>query len=418
MRLSTALSAWDHGKILRTADILAVLLAIAIPWSTSAAAILSALYVIAILPLLNAESVSIGRKEPALWLPVALVGLGVIGILWADVSWSEYWIGLKPLFKLLALPLVMLHFRLSERTELVFYGFLGSCTVLLAVSTIPEFVPPLRGVWRIDHGVPVKNRIIQSGEFLICIFAALYLAYDRAKTGYRSAAAALLILATIFALNQIFIRTSRTTLATAPVLLLLFGYWLFRWKGVAAAILFGALVAAAAWVSSPYFRSEATSVPSEIEYNQATKKPTPSAERLEYWKKSLRFIARAPVLGHGTGSIEGLFRESSEGKTGVAAYVTRNPHNQTFMIGIQFGAVGIIVLWAMWIVHVLSLRRNGFVAWFGLVVAVQVIVGSLFNSLLSDVTQSWYYIVLVGAAIGETLKLRYPATATARAIGQ
>ena len=411
MKFSTALSAWDHGKILRTADILAILLAIAIPWSTSAAAILSALYIIAALPLLNAEGVGIGRREPAVWLPVALVGLGVIGVLWADVSWPDYWNGLKPLIKLLVLPLVMLHFRQSDRAELVMYAFLASCAVLLAVSTIPAFVPPLRGVWRIDHGVPVKDRIIQSGEFLICIFGALYLAYDRAKAGYRSVAAALLILAAIFALNQIFIRTSRTTLATAPVLLMLFGYWLFRWKGMLAAILFGAVVAASAWASSPYFRSEATSVPSEIEYNQVTKKPTPSAERLEFWKKSLRFIAEAPVIGHGTGSIEGLFRKAAEGRSGVAAYVTRNPHNETLKIGVQLGAVGIIVLWAMWIAHVLALRRDGFVAWFGLVVAVQVIVGSLFNSLLSDVTQGWYYILLVGAAVGAMLRAKYPATA-------
>jgi O-antigen ligase len=33
--------------------------------------------------------------------------------------------------------------------------------------------------------------------------------------------------------------------------------------------------------------------------------------RLEYWKRSLAFIAEAPVIGHGTGTIPMLFRRGS-----------------------------------------------------------------------------------------------------------
>ena len=58
----------------------------------------------------------------------------------------------------------------------------------------------------------------------------------------------------------------------------------------------------------------------------------------------------------------------------------------------------------MWIAH-LSLFRSGSVAaWVGLVVVIQNIVGSLFNSHLFDFTHGWAYVVGVGIADGMVLK--------------
>jgi hypothetical protein len=73
-------------------------------------------------------------------------------------------------------------------------------------------------------------------------------------------------------------------------------------------------------------------------------------------------------------------------------------------VGIQFGLVGIALLWAMWISHVLLFRIEGFAAWFGLLVTVQNVAGSLFNSLLGDFTTGWIYVLGVGAAGGAVLR--------------
>jgi O-antigen ligase len=52
-----------------------------------------------------------------------------------------------------------------------------------------------------------------------------------------------------------------------------------------------------------------------------------------------------------------------------------------------------------------SLFRSGsFAAWVGLVVVIQNIVGSLFNSHLFDFTHGWAYVVGVGIAGGIVLK--------------
>jgi len=394
--------ALDRWHFVRAADGLAVLLAVTIPWSTSAAGICAALYVIAVLPTLDTGSLRTVGATPALWLPVALVGLGALGMLWADVTWAERLNGFEPMAKLLVLPLAMLHFRQSERAHWVIAAFLASCTVLLAVSLAPLAAPSLRWMWHKDYGVPVKDYIVQSGEFLIGAFAVLYLAVERIK-GQRGAALALLVLAALFIVSILYVNTGRTALATLPVLLLVFGMRLFGWKGIVGSMLVGLVIGAIAWTSSSYLRERTTAVIGEVQLYEAEDAKTPTGLRLEFWKKSLRFIAEAPLIGHGTGSIESQFRKVAVGTTGTSSLVTTNPHNQTLMTGVQLGAAGIALLWAMWIAHLLLFRGEGFVAWFGLLVTAQIMVGSLFNSLLSDFTQGWTYVLLVGAAGGAML---------------
>ena len=110
------------------------------------------------------------------------------------------------------------------------------------------------------------------------------------------------------------------------------------------------------------------------------------------------------MIGHGTGTIRDQFRRSAVGQTGMAALASHNPHNQIFAVGIQLGAVGIAALLAMWFAHLLLFRSGSFAAWVGLVVVVQNVVGSLFNSHLFDFTQGWAYVFGVGIAGGIVLK--------------
>jgi O-antigen ligase len=159
-------------------------------------------------------------------------------------------------------------------------------------------------------------------------------------------------------------------------------------------------------VSSPYLRLRTQTVWTDLEVSEATGVRTSSGERMEFAKRSLEFIRQAPIVGHGTGSIQPLFEKAAAGKTGTAGVAAANPHNQTFAVGIQLGLVGIAVLWAMWLAHLLLFRGPGLVAWIGLVVVVQNIVGSAFNSHLFDFLQGWTYVVGVGVTGGMMLRER------------
>jgi hypothetical protein len=131
--------------------------------------------------------------------------------------------------------------------------------------------------------------------------------------------------------------------------------------------------------------------------------PTSMGLRLEFWQKSLRFFTEAPIIGHGTGSTRGLFEQAAAGQVGAAAEVIGNPHNQTLNIAVQWGSIGIVVLYAMWWFHLLMFRGDGLVTWIGLLVVVQNFFTSLFNSHLFDFHEGWMYVLGVGIAGGMAL---------------
>jgi len=110
------------------------------------------------------------------------------------------------------------------------------------------------------------------------------------------------------------------------------------------------------------------------------------------------------VFGHGTGSTRGLFVQAAAGKAGAAAEIVGNPHNQTLNVAIQWGVIGILVLYAMWWLHLRMFRGEGLATWIGLMVVVQNIFTSLFNSHIFDFHEGWMYVLGVGIAGGMVLK--------------
>ena len=127
--------------------------------------------------------------------------------------------------------------------------------------------------------------------------------------------------------------------------------------------------------------------------------------RMEFWQKSLQFFVEAPVIGHGTGSTRGLFEQAATGPQILAAgQVIGNPHNQTLNVAIQWGGIGIVLLYSMWWCHLLLFRGDGLVASIGLLVVVQNIFTSLFNSHLFDFHEGWMYVLGVGVAGGTALR--------------
>jgi hypothetical protein len=91
------------------------------------------------------------------------------------------------------------------------------------------------------------------------------------------------------------------------------------------------------------------------------------------------------------------------GEIGAKALVVSDPHNQTLNVAVQWGAVGVIVLYAMWLVHLALFRGEGLVNWIGLLVVIQNMLTSLLNSHLFDFNEGWIYVLGVGIAGGMTL---------------
>lgn len=413
--VSLVLSAWRNPAG-RNIDLLAVLLAFLLPWSTTGVAIVAMLWIVALGFAFELRAFLRSLRRPAAALPVALVALAVVGMLWSDAASSVRLAAISPAAKLLVLPLLLYHFSRSRRGEWVFIAFLCSCTLLMAMSCLVALFPGLSlkpylsfGPFAPAKGIVVKNYIDQSQEFTLCALALAWPVVMLFRSGRRRLAVALALIALGLLANMIFVVVSRTTLVVLPFLLAAFALRYLNLRTALIALFIAAVVAMLAWSGSPNLRKTTSKFFDDYEIMTTKDQESGLGSRLAYWRKSLHFMAEAPLIGHGTGATRGLFARAAAGKTGVEAEIVNNPHNQTLAVAVQWGVIGVVVLYAMWIAHFLLFRGESFAAWIGSLVVLQNFLTSLLNSHLFDFLEGWIYVLGVGVSGGMILGARKTA---------
>jgi O-antigen ligase len=405
----------DPAAWTETSDFFLVLMALSLPWSTTLTSIFMAAALITMAPFFDAKAFMRSLRHPASIFPVALFGLAAVGMLWSDAPWGGRFFAVGPASKLLMVPLLFYHAERSTRGVQFFKAFLVSCIVLMAMSWLVAYDPRLALKQGAEYGVPIKNYIDQSQEFALCAVALTYPVLSMLRAGRIWPALLLGAIAFSFVVNMAFVVISRTVLVTMPAMLVIFGLMHLRWRANLAILAAAAALVVLTWFASPQLQRKVYSIGSEYQLYSEQGAVTSIGQRLEYWRKSLRFFADAPVAGHGTGSTEMLFQQAAIGQTGVAAQVIRNPHNQTLNVAVQWGTLGVVALYAMWLSHLMLFRGDGPMAWIGLLVVVQNVLTSLFNSHIFDFNEGWMYVLGVGIAGGMVLKAR--ATETLEAAG-
>lgn len=412
--VAVVLSAWrDPVARILNIDLLAVLLAILLPWSTTGVVIVSVLWIVALGFAFELRAFLQSLARPISALPVALFALAAVATLWSDAAWSARLAAIGPTMKLLVLPLMLYHFSRSRRGEWVFVAFLCSCTLIMMASWLVALFPALSlknylsfGPFAPAKGIVVKNYIDQSQELALCAVALLYPIMVLVRSNRPRLAALLAFLALGFLANMIFVVVSRTTLVVLPFLLLAFALRYLKLRTGVIASCIAALVAVLVWNWSPNLRNTASKFFTDYQTTMMKNRLTGVGSRLEYWRKSLGFYAEAPLIGHGTGATRGLFEKAAVGKTGVQAEIVSNPHNQTLAVAVQWGTIGVVILYAMWIAHLSLFRQGGLAAWIGLLVVLQNILTSIFNSHLFDFHEGWMYVLGVGVSGGIVLGAR------------
>ncbi|APG09279.1 O-antigen ligase [Bradyrhizobium elkanii] len=397
----------------RTPARFVALVALLLPWSTTGVTFALVPWLIAF-AFIDLRELPRSLLRPICLPPIALFVLALVGTLWSDAPWAERLHALGPPAKLLVIPLLIYQFERWPYGKWVFAAFLVSCTLLMLYSFTVAIDPRLslklylsRGPYQVESGIAVRNYIDQSQEFALCAIALVYPIVTLVQQRRIRIAALFAVLALGFLANMMFVVVSRTALVTLPVLLVVFALLHLRWRAALVAGAATALIAVALWAVSPHLRATVGEFQSDYERSLEADNNSISGmgSRLEYWRKSLGFIADAPLIGHGTGSIRGLF-------AGVAANphddplrgeIVSNPHNQTLSNAVQWGMVGVLVLYALWIAHLLMFRGEGLACWIGMLVVVQNMLSSLLNTHLFDFTSGWIYVLGVGVAGGMAL---------------
>lgn len=388
-------------RLVRLADGLAIVVAVTLPWSVTASSIAIVLWLLAVLPIIDWLALRRSLMLPAVALPVLLGLLAAIAIAWSGAAAADQFGSFKIFARLAIIALLIAQFQRSDRGFWVVGGFVASCTLLLAVSWyFWLFVPPGAK----SAGVPVKDYIVQSTEFLICLFALAHISLDAWRRGARRLACALGFLALVFLANLSYVASARSALVALVVLVPLFLFQRFGWKQALGIAALAAVIGALVWTSSAYLRARVLDVVQEVHDYRKDSAQTSSGFRLEFWSRSIVSISQAPIIGHGTGSQREQFRRTASTSGGIGAAITDNPHNQALYVAIQFGGLGTALLFAMWFAHLMLFRGGGLAGWVGIGLVVQNMIAGLFNTSLVEFTAGWMYIFGVGVLGGIVLR--------------
>src|SRR3984893_17784836 len=268
--LSLVLSAWhDPAARILNIDLLTVLIAILLPWSTTGVAISAVLWVLALVPTIGVRTFLRSLTRPICVLPIALFALALAGTLWSGAPWGARLYAVGPTAKLLVLPLLLYHFERSPRGVWVFIAFLASCTLLMLVSWAVAFDPGLTLKPETEaRGIFVKNYIDQSQEFALCAVALAYPIMTLLQTSRMRLAVLLTAIALSLLANMMFVVVSRTALVTMPIMLAVFAVLHLKWRTNLIALCAAVLLMAVAWNASPSLRT--TVLKFAADYQQTT----------------------------------------------------------------------------------------------------------------------------------------------------
>ena len=207
--------------------------------------------------------------------------------------------------------------------------------------------------------------------------------------------------------NMMFVVSARTALVYMPIMLGLFAL-LYLGRRATVLLLVGAVAAAAlVWSTSPYLRDRIEAVTSSIKVIMRITPRASTGLRLEFWRKSLGFFANAPMFGNGTGSTKQLFERAAIGQSGASAECNRQPAQSDPERGRTVGPARLRpALCDVAVAICCYLAGRALSLWIGLLVVVQNIFSSLFNSHLFDFHEGWMYVLGVGVAGGMALRMR------------
>lgn len=381
----------------------AVALGAAIPISTALGNALTAVFAAAWL--LGGRYGAKGRgiaATPVAVTALALFGLLVVGVSWADSPGAESW-GIVSKYRDLALlALFLWAFREPAWRRAGLIGLALGLALTLAVSYL-KFAGAVPVEWFADATPdnPVAFRLQVTHGFLMALAAFGFglLAWHARDRRWKIAGAVLAGLATVNVLLMVQGRTGYLVLAVLVVYLFAIR---FRWKGLLAAAALVAVTGSAVYAVSDTFRDRITVTLTQA---RAFDPAQPAAAessiglRLEFYSNALAIIRDHPLAGVGTG---GFAQAYAERVAGSGRFETRNPHNEYLLIAAQLGIPGLAALLALFIAHWVTAARLATPAEThlarGLVLAMAA--GCLVNALLLDHTEGLLYAWLTGLLFG------------------
>jgi O-antigen ligase len=362
------------------------LLLISIYFSTSLTIILSAL--VGFLWMFSVRFMALPfllKKTPVAAWSLLLFACFILGVSYSSASWRDAFSMVMKYRELIFIPILLPFLTTGQHRTRVWKAFiiasiltlLGSCLMNIGI------LEPHQGSFsfksRITHGIFIA-------------FFAFYCAHKAfCDKRYRGWYLSLLV---VGAYNIFFMIEGRTGQLILIALVLLFAFQRFAVKG----LLLSVLAVTVFLTLFLNFSEKAERITEGVENTEAYLKPEPEqtessmGQRYTFWKYSLKLIAEKPLFGHGTGSFAKEYRRIAKGER----FITENPHNEFFMIGVQLGIVGLLVyLGFLSSQYACAGKLPDQEKWLAQGILLSLIITSLFNTPFLDHTEGHWFAIMI-----------------------
>lgn len=390
-----------HWRI--TAQWTAALLALTLPWSTSATSIAAVSLLVAGLCAVSPRQASATFGRPVVLATLALPLVMLVATAWTIAPFEVAADQFDKYGKLVFVGLLLAVLDTERSVQRVMWALIAAFSVVLLLSWLSVIWPSGPWGWMTEPGVPVKNYSVQSTGFALGAFALGHLAIESWRVGRRRAASLFLLGALACLVNVLFVAAARSTWVSLLLLAALFSFQRIGARGAVIGLLIAALLAPAMWLGSPYFRDRVSVGAEEFQAffdsddAQRIATETSVGIRLALWENGLEFISEAPLFGHGTGSILPLYQRAEDAGSTVVA--TDDPHNQFIAVAIPYGALGLAALAGLWIALAAAFFGSGLYSWLGQAFVLQQLVASMFDSVIWIFERGWLFVVLAATLI-------------------
>ncbi len=378
----------------QAARVLAVGVGISIPLSTSMAEILVGLF--AVCWLLSGELLNLPatiRQNRIAAACLAMFGVLLLSATYGASSWHDTGKALAKYREFLYVPLLVTVFQDQKLRQWGLRAFMAGVTVMILLS-YGEFLFKFDiGLLSSTDFVIFKDRIIHG---LLLAFYVFVLSHQIAEgSRYRWLQWGMIALALG---NGMFLIQGRTGHLVLSILVMLFMWQRFRFRGLAYGMVLLTIGWGAIYQVSPVIKKRVQMTMNQLQDQFGEEKKRNEDARLEFYEYSLRIIRQNPWFGTGTGGFLKAYRDIAA-HNGVPA--TEDPHSEYLLLAVQLGACGPLALLALYGMQWLTaFRLPQTERWLAQGVVFTIASGCLVNSLLYGFTGGLFFGYFTGLVFG------------------
>ncbi len=279
-------------------------------------------------------------RQPVVILAYTLYALLLLACLWSPASFSQQMLVLNKYSKLLFFPVLIVAFEPVKNRVFAIRAFLAAMFITGVLACLQKFsLLDIHGNGYNDPAFVFQSHIMTSFLFAFAAFLSFCIYMKQSEI---RATRMYLWLTLFFSCCVFFFNTGRTGYF---IYLLLAVFFCFQYLNLKRALLAGMVCLAAfslLYWQSPLMKKNINQLASSYQHFNQNKKDTSLGFRIQFHQFAAGLVKKSPWIGEGTGSFAYWYDKDKPIKNWKEPL--REPHSEYWMIAVQTGLAGLIVL--------------------------------------------------------------------------